>query len=76
MSKPNVILVMCDDLVVDPFETKNVIGSQKTFASDMKKVLREWIASCEHSHLGGDYHEPFTPVFSFEEVTGDWSLVS
>jgi hypothetical protein len=42
----------------------------------MQTALREWIASCEHSHKGGDYDEPFTPVFSFEEVRGDWSMRS
>jgi arylsulfatase A-like enzyme len=64
------------DLLADPFEMNNVIDSQRAFASDMQTALREWLVSCEHSHNGDDYSEPFTPVFSFEEVSGDWSMRS
>lgn len=67
---------LCFDLLTDPFETTNVIDAQGAFAQDMETQLREWLISCEKSHNGGDYDSPFSPVFSFEMVTGDWSLRS
>jgi arylsulfatase A-like enzyme len=63
---------MCFDLIRDPYETTNLVDRQRDFAEAMRARLELFIASCRESHYGGDYHEPYTPVNTFEAVTGGW----
>lgn len=63
----------CYDMTSDPFEEHNIIGQQADFAASMRKRLREFVDSCRHSHNGGDYAEPYTPLTRFPEPRGDWS---
>ena len=65
---------LCFDLVADRAETTNLAARQRERLGQTRETLREWLRSCEHSHNGGDYDEPFEPVAPFEEVTGDWLL--
>ncbi len=63
---------LCFDLLADRAETTNLATRQRERLGQTRETLREWLRSCEHSHNGGDYAEPFEPVARFEEVTGDW----
>ena len=78
MSTPNIILIMCDDmvydLIVDPFEQQNVIAEHPDVAERMRRQLRETIASFRHSHHGGDYAVTnFQPANAFQEIWQGWS---
>lgn len=43
------------DLLFDPGETNNIIGSFPELASEMISELQEWVRSCRESDRGDDY---------------------
>lgn len=63
---------LCFDMRNDRAETTNLVEQQRNRMQKTRNTLHEWLRSCEHSHNGGDYNEPFEPVAKFEEVTGSW----
>ena len=63
---------LCFDMLADRAETTNLAARQRERLGQTRETLRDWLRSCEHSHNGGDYAEPFEPVAPFQEVTGDW----
>lgn len=63
---------LCFDMRNDRAETTNLVEQQRDRMQKTRNTLHEWLRSCEHSHNGGDYNEPFEPVAKFEEVTGSW----
>lgn len=63
---------LCFDLVNDPREERNIAADMSEYTARMRRDLREFVDSCRHSHRGGDYPEPYTPVNAFAEPTGEW----
>jgi arylsulfatase A-like enzyme len=63
---------MLYDVIADRSETKSILDGHSAMAQSMKKRLRDWIESCEASHAGADYNEPFTPLEPFPVLTGTW----
>ena len=44
------------DMENDPYETKNIAGSNTKVAETLRTKLNAWIAECEVSQRGDDYH--------------------
>jgi len=56
------------DLIDDPSETENIIEQNQQVARSMKQQLDQWVASCQQSNEGADYHHetdkgPFEPTW-------------
>lgn len=66
---------LCFDLIEDPHESNNIIDEQQEFIDEMREQLGRFLESCRRSHHGIDYSEPFKPLDSFQEMTGDWLKV-
>jgi arylsulfatase A-like enzyme len=61
------------NLVVDPFETRNVISDFGAFAGRARDRLRDLIADFERSHYGGDYIDPtYRPTTKFQGIDQGW----
>ncbi|MCP4168572.1 MAG: sulfatase-like hydrolase/transferase [Chloroflexi bacterium] len=65
---------ICFDLGDDPQERNNIIEEQRPFAAEMREQLRVFLDSCQASHQGADYAEPYRPLDAYQQVTGEWSV--
>jgi len=60
------------DLNADMAETANQIREYPDIAAHMRKQIADFMASCRRSHHGADYPTPYTPINTFQEITGTW----
>ena len=60
------------DTSADRAESDNILAAEPAVARSMKSRLRAWIESCQASHQGGDYDEPFAPLEPFTPLTESW----
>jgi len=64
---------VCFDSIADPCETRDLVAERPEVVAESRKRLRAFMASCRHSHHGGDYDTPYSPVNDFQEITGKWA---
>ncbi|GMW00416.1 MAG: sulfatase [Candidatus Hydrogenedentota bacterium] len=60
------------DVLEDEQEANNLAASKPDYVSEQREYLRQFLASCRHSHQGGDYSEPYKAVTEFPLLTGGW----
>jgi len=63
---------MLFDLDADMAETADKVKEHPDIAAQMRQQVAEFIASCRLSHHGTDYPTPYTPINTFQEITGTW----
>ena len=60
------------DITADRAESNNIIAKHAAQAKSMKTRLRDWMASCQASHGGADYDEPYVPPEPFAALLDTW----
>lgn len=60
------------DLDADMAETADKVKEHPDIAARMRAELAGFMASCRRSHHGADYPTPYTPINTFQEITGTW----
>jgi len=63
---------MLFDIDADMAESANLVKSHPDLAARMRAELADFMASCRRSHHGADYPTPYTPINTFQEITGTW----
>jgi arylsulfatase A-like enzyme len=60
------------DMDADIGERNNIIAKYSEIAKAMREQLSAFMQSCRRSHEGQDYPEAYTPINTFQEITGGW----